>query len=485
MHVSTSAPEQPSANTAVTHLPLSEEAYFETLRHTEYANLDAGGHTYLDFTGGNLNPRSLIEAHHKLLLEAVLGNPHSTNPTSQLATQLVEETRRKILSFFKASADYYCIFTTNATAALKLVGESYPFSEQSTLLMLSDNHNSVNGIREFVKRRNGRTLYAPLNMEDLQINEEKLGELLEEGRGEGPNLFAFPAQSNVSGVQHSLEWIARAQALGYDVLLDGAAFVPTSRLDLSKWKPDFVSVSFYKMFGFPTGIGCLLLKKSAFAKLRKSWFAGGTVTLVSVAEQKEHLADGHERFEDGTLNYNMIPSVAHGLAYLENIGMERISARVKSMAGWLAQQLRSIRHDDGKPVVRLFGPETFENRGGSLVLTFFDRDGKLYPFQEVEGLANERKISIRSGCFCNPGIDEINSCVSTEEIARYFASRDRHSLPDMVKYLGRMRGATRVSVGIANVQKDLDAFVDFVQSLRNKSIAEALRRTEIKAISHC
>ncbi len=481
----TTAPETVQATATTAGLPLPDESFFETIRHTEYANLDAGGHTYLDFTGGNLNPRGLIEAHHKMLFESVLGNPHSTNPTSQLATQLVEDTRRKILSFFKASDDYYCIFTTNATAALKLVGESYPFSEQSTLLMLSDNHNSVNGIREFVKRRNGRTLYAPLNMEDLQINEERLEELLEEGRSEGPNLFAFPAQSNVSGVQHSLEWIARAQALGYDVLLDGAAFVPTSRLDLSKWKPDFVSVSFYKMFGFPTGIGCLLLKKSAFAKLRKSWFAGGTVTLVSVAEQKEHLADGHERFEDGTLNYNMIPSVAHGLAYLENIGMERISARVKSMAGWLAGQLRAIRHDNGKPVVRLFGPETFENRGGSLVLTFFDREGKLYPFQEVEGLANERKISIRSGCFCNPGIDEINSCVSTEEIARYFASRDRHSLPDMVKYLGRMRGATRVSVGIANVQKDLDTFVAFVQSLRNKTIAEALRRTEIKAISHC
>ncbi|MCH8486713.1 MAG: aminotransferase class V-fold PLP-dependent enzyme [Candidatus Cyclonatronum sp.] len=465
--------------------PVTDEAFFEALRRSEYANLDAGGHTYLDFTGGNLNPRSLIEAHQNMLLESVLGNPHSTNPTSQLATQLVEEARAKILSFFNAAADYYCVFTTNATAALKLVGESYPFTASSTLLMLSDNHNSVNGIREFVKRRAGRTLYAPLNVEDLQINEEKLAKLLEDGRGEGPNLFAFPAQSNVSGVQHPLEWIARAQALGYDVLLDGAAFVPTSRLDLSVWKPEFVSVSFYKMFGFPTGIGCLLLKKSAFTKLSKSWFAGGTVTLVSVAEQKQHLADGHERFEDGTLNYNMIPSVKNGLEYLETIGMERISARVKAMAGWLAQQLREIRHDNGKPVVRLFGPETFENRGGSLVLTFFDRDGKLYPFQEVEGLANERKISIRSGCFCNPGIDEINSCVSTEEIARYFASRDRHSLPDMVKFLGRMRGATRVSVGIANVQKDLDTFVDFVASLKNKTIAEALRRNEIKAISHC
>ena len=92
------------------------------------------------------------------------------------------------------------------------------------------------------------------------------------------NLFAFPAQSNFSGVQHPLDWIAAAQSAGWDVLVDCAAFVPTNRLDLSEWKPDFVPVSLYKLLGYPTGVGCLLVRKEALARLRRPWFAGGTIS---------------------------------------------------------------------------------------------------------------------------------------------------------------------------------------------------------------
>ena len=51
-----------------------------------------------------------------------------------------------------------------------------------------------------------------------------------------------------------MAWIPEAQAKGGDVLLDAAAFVPTNRLDLGRWHPDFVALSFYKMFGYPTGV---------------------------------------------------------------------------------------------------------------------------------------------------------------------------------------------------------------------------------------
>ena len=86
-------------------------------------------------------------------------------------------------------------------------------------------------------------------------------------------LFAFPAQSNVSGVKHDLGWAKKAKNLNWDLLLDAAAFVPTSRLDLTRVKPDYVSLSFYKIFGYPIGLGCLLIHKSKFHKLNKPWVA--------------------------------------------------------------------------------------------------------------------------------------------------------------------------------------------------------------------
>ena len=41
------------------------------------------------------------------------------------------------------------VFTANATAALKLVGESFPFTKNGTYVLGADSHNSLHGIREF------------------------------------------------------------------------------------------------------------------------------------------------------------------------------------------------------------------------------------------------------------------------------------------------------------------------------------------------
>ncbi|TNE53348.1 MAG: aminotransferase class V-fold PLP-dependent enzyme [Bacteroidetes bacterium] len=455
---------------------LFEEAFFTDLRNREYARLNQQGQIYLDYTGGNLYGSSQILKHKEQLLRDVFGNPHSSNPTSRRATELVDEARQSVIDFFQAE-DYVCVFTANASAALKIVGEGYPFDEQSSLLMLADNHNSVNGIREFCLKRKGRFKYIPVQYEDLCIPENELKQAISEANAEANNLLAFPAQSNVSGVKHKLSWVAYAQERGFDVLLDAAAFVPTSKLDLRKVQPDFVSVSFYKIFGYPTGIGCLLIKKDRFHKLQKPWFAGGTVNFVSVGNPSYFLASDHERFEDGTINYLDIPAIKIGLDHISEIGIDKISARVKSLTKALIEQLKELKHDNGRSVVSVFGPDELEKRGGNVILNFFDPEGKPIPFWESERLANERNISIRSGCFCNPGIDEINNCVTAEETAKYFTSRDLGDYHKMASMLGKMRGAVRVSVGIATTGADLEEFCRFVESFKNVTVDEVLARS--------
>src|SRR5215467_5956785 len=99
----------------------------DDLRRTEYARLDEQKQVYLDYTGGGLYAESQLREHMELLRHSVFGNPHSTNPTSQAMTELVEHVRRDVLEFFHASPDEYrVIFTANASGALKLVGEAYP-----------------------------------------------------------------------------------------------------------------------------------------------------------------------------------------------------------------------------------------------------------------------------------------------------------------------------------------------------------------------
>src|SRR5690606_22145991 len=189
------------------------------------------------------------------------------------------QARARVLSFFRADPEEYeVVFTSNATGALKLVGEGYPFGERSSFRLTADNHNSVNGIREYAASRGADVRYIWIGT-DLRVVD--LEAQLAGADPDAPNLFAYPAQSNFSGVKHPLEWIETARAMGYDVLLDAAAYVPTSPLDLGRVKPDFATISFYKMFGFPTGIGALLARRTTLAKLHPPWFGGGTVRFAS------------------------------------------------------------------------------------------------------------------------------------------------------------------------------------------------------------
>jgi selenocysteine lyase/cysteine desulfurase len=444
----------------------------DALRATEYARLDAQQHVYLDYTGGGLYAECQVREHLELLCRHIFGNPHSTNPASQAMTTLVDRAREYVLSYFHASPqEYVVIFTPNASGALKLVGESYPFAPGGHYLLTFDNHNSVNGIREFAHAKGAAITYVPLEPPDLRVNEAHLFHLLAQARPGQPNLFAYPAQSNVTGVQHPLDWIARAQELGWDVLVDGAPFVPSNRLDLSRWHPDLVPLSFYKMFGYPTGIGCLLARKSALAKLRRPWFAGGTITLSSVLAADAtgsgfYLTPGEAGFEDGTINYLMLPAVELGLRYLEAIGIEMIHERVRCLTGWLLEQLLALRHSNGQPVVRIYGPITTERRGGTIAFNFCDPSRAVFDCYAIQEEINQHGISIRSGCFCNPGVREFALGLMREDLASIFRHKERLTYEQFLHVIdGRKQGALRVSVGLATNFSDVYRFLQFAQTI--------------------
>ena len=139
-------------------------AMLDDLRRDEFSRLDHQKHIYLDYTGGGLYAASQVTEHMQLLQKEVFGNPHSHNPTSSAMTALVEQAREAVLTFFNASPETYTvIFTANASGALKLVGEAYPFQSDSYYLLTFDNHNSVNGIREFARQCGATTTYVPLD----------------------------------------------------------------------------------------------------------------------------------------------------------------------------------------------------------------------------------------------------------------------------------------------------------------------------------
>ena len=442
----------------------SHRERFEALRAKEFSRLDENGHVYLDYTGSGLYAASQLRQHDAFLEHHVLGNPHSESPASAAATEVVEGTRRRVLDFFKADpAEYEVVFTSNASASLKLVGESYPFDGGSRFTLMQDNHNSVHGIREYAAAHGAAVSYLPLSPE-LRLDPSAALP----PAGSGPSLFAFPAQSNFSGVKHPLELVGRARAAGYDVLLDAAAYVPTNPLDLGAVGADFACVSFYKMFGFPTGVGALLARKSALARLRRPWFAGGTVEYVSVQTPAHQLRVGAEAFEDGTLNFLGIAAVPAGLSFLQEVGMEAVRSRVASLTEELLRVLQSVHHPDGTPGVVIYGPVTTEDRGGTVAFNVLDGEGRVVPYALVERAASQENISLRGGCFCNPGAAEVAFGMPAEASQRCFQSMPRgtFTLEEFSDCLGKgvPVGAMRVSLGVPSNDHDLLRLNDFLRA---------------------
>ncbi|WP_312915727.1 aminotransferase class V-fold PLP-dependent enzyme [Stenotrophomonas sp.] len=445
------------------------EAAVQALRRQEFSRLDQQQVTYLDHVGGTLPPESLLEQDLQALKASILGNPHSGSPSSAAA---YAQARAAIYRFFNCDPHAYeILFTANASAAIRLVAESFPFEPGSQVLLTKDNHTSVHGLREYARTKGASVKYVPLD-KSLQVNGGLLSRSLEQLAGGHPHLFAFPAQSNATGIRHDLSVIEKAQANGAMVLCDAAAYVPQARLDLSAHQPDFVAISFYKMFGYPTGVGCLLARRTSLAALVPPSFAGGAVCYYSgpwsPTDRLLYREDG-QRFEIGTPNYASFPAISHGLGFLDRLGVDELASRSATLAHWLEARLSGLRHTSRSQALlcRVYAP-TGVPKGATLMLNFFDCYGAVMPHALVRRAAEACGISVRNGCFCNLGAVQQATYITAGaehcELDKGEKILDCRTFDEKILGKGDC-GAVRVSFGLGSNFADAYRFYLFAQCL--------------------
>jgi selenocysteine lyase/cysteine desulfurase len=450
----------------------ADDFSFADLRAREFFRLDQQQHVYLDYTGSALYADSQIRAHHDLMRHGLFGNPHSEHRPSRASANVIETARDTVLRFFDVDAlTHDVVFTANTSAAIKLVAESYPFAPDTPCILSVDNHNSVNGIREYARRAGAPMRYLPLD-EELRLRDAEA--FLADAQASLTNdpthargLVAFPAQSNFSGVRHPLSLVTYAKSLGYDVLLDIAGFAPSHTFSLRHCPADFAALSFYKLFGYPTGLGALVARREALERLRRPWFAGGTVTYASVHADIHRLRRRHEGFEDGTQNFLGIAALAAGFALLEEVDMTRLSAHVARLASKFLAELTALRHTNGAPVARLYGPRDMRTRGGTIAFNVCDRDGNAIPYSDVEMKATRANIAVRGGCFCNPGCAEVALTLDPTRTAACLATLGADfTVERFADCLDSPVGAVRVSFGLANNDDDIRRAIELIATFR-------------------
>lgn len=461
----------------------SSSLKIDWLRRTEFPALyhpqhNPNGVVYLDHAGATLFARSQLARCHAMLQEAgVLGNPHSKGPVASSTADQVEEVRALVLQHFNASPEEWTVvFTAGATAALKLAAEAFPWQggtrrRKSHLIYAHNSHTSVLGMREVALANGAAFACLPPSIQ-YSDNPDKLGDALARILGANNNgndddeeenendpawngdninhLLVLPAECNFSGRKLDMATLRQAlqsarssqQADHLTVLLDAAKLVGTSPLDLSSVQDgevDMLCLSFYKMFGYPTGLGCLLVRHTCAARLmtvttlgstasqaqqghcRKQYryFGGGTV-LAALPQTSFRLlrAEATHRFADGTQDYLGILAVKEGLALLKNLTMERIQAHTSILARFLYLQLTSLVHGNGRPACQIYSPAPIPSQQHGPVLAFnlLRSNGEFVGYAEVEKLASLHGIQLRTGCFCNPGACQEALALTEEDV---------------------------------------------------------------------
>ena len=189
-----------------------------------------------------------------------------------------------------------------------------------------------------------------------------------------------------------------------------------------------------------------------------------------------YLLPNEAGFEDGTVNYLSLPAVEIGLRYIAAIGVETIHDRVACLTGWLLEQMRALSHSSGWPLVRFYGPTAAERRGGTIAFNFYDSDGQPHDARRIEALAAEANISLRTGCFCNPGAGEIAHNITRDEMAECFKSDEPISFDQFTALIqrngeGKSASTVRISVGLASNFADIYRFMAFARGFLDQTSA--------------
>ncbi|KAH8373194.1 hypothetical protein KR009_001625 [Drosophila setifemur] len=466
----------------------------------EFSRLTVSKSTYLDHAGTTLYAESQVQAAAEQLQRNVICNPH----TCRLTGDFVDQVRFKVLEFFNTTAeDYHVIFTANATAALSLVADNFDFGSSGNFHFCQENHTSVLGMRERVQA-NGIYMLTEKEISGALSRENGKDSNRKDLNGEGPttgnSLVIFSAQCNFSGYKIPLDVIEKIQEDGLDtagkqiwaaaagqttgrsnnkyyVCLDAASFVATSPLDLQKYQPDYVCVSFYKVFGYPTGVGALLVsKRGAGAFGKRKFFGGGTINYAYPHTMDYQLRDSFtQRYEDGTLPFLSIVGLLEGFRTLARLvprtdkfsTMERISRHVHGLAKYLEDQLKQLQHSNGEPLVQLYNKVGYQDRsrqGGIVAFNVRTDTSAFVGFGEIACVASLHGILLRTGCFCN-----IGAC-------QHYLNLDDDAMDAIYKRAGRIcgdyfdlidgqpTGAVRVSFGYMTRMQDVEELLKMLRS---------------------
>ncbi|ROI07955.1 cysteine desulfurase [Chryseobacterium sp. H3056] len=353
---------------------------------------------YLDNGATSQKPIVVLDAWEKYYTEINSNVHRGIHTLSQLATEEMEVSRRKVQKFINAKNDFEVIFTKGTTEGLNLIAYAMTdlIKENDEIIISYLEHHSNIVPWQLLCERTG----AKLKVIPMDVNGVLQLDFLEKNLSEKTKLVSFNQVSNALGVINPIEKIIEITRKNSAALIvvDGAQSVPHFKIDVQQMDCDFFVFSGHKMYA-PMGTGILYGKEEILRKIQP--FHGGGEMIATCSFEKTTYADLPFKFEAGTPNVGGNIALGAAIDFMANIGHENIQTHENALLEYAQKKLLEIEG------LKIYG----ENAKRTGVVSF-NLEG-IGIASDVGMILDKLGIAVRTGHHCTQPIMEFFNIAGT------------------------------------------------------------------------
>lgn len=375
---------------------------------------------YLDNGATTQKPKQVLEKVEKFYKNEN-ANPHrGAYALSIEATEVYENTRKKIAEFINAKNPEEIIFSKNATESLNLLAYSYGLDNlkenDEVVLSIMEHHSNIVPWQYVTKKTKSKLKYMYIN-DNFEISQKEI----EEKITDKTKIVGITHVSNVLGTINPVKDIIKyAHKKGAIVILDASQSIPHFKIDVQDLDADFVVFSGHKMLA-PLGIGVLYGKKELLQKMNPFLMGGDMIEYVH--EQETTFAPLPNKFEAGTQNVEGVVGLGAAIDYINKIGYENIEKEEKGLTEYARKELEKLDFLD------LYLTPNKENH--SSVFSFNIKG--IHP-HDVASILDTEGVYVRSGNHCAQPLLRYLGIDSTCRASLYFYNT-KEEIDKLVKAL--------------------------------------------------
>jgi cysteine desulfurase/selenocysteine lyase len=342
---------------------------------------------YFDNAATAQKPIAVIKAISDYYLNYNANVHRGVHTLSQRATDAMESVREQVRAHLNAAEAAEIIFTRGITDSINAI--AYGLSNrvqkgQNVVITAMEHHSNIVPWQMLCERTGAELRHLPMD-EHGELILDRLEVVIDQNTA----IVAFNHISNTLGTINPVQKIiSQAKKVGAWTLVDGAQSGPHTVVDVQSWDVDFFTLSSHKMYG-PTGLGILYGKRERLEAIAP--YQGGGEMISTVTLEKSTYAGLPHKFEAGTPHVEGIIGFGAALKFINEIGIESITAHEQSLLEYATKQCSGIKG------FRVIG----NSKNKASVLSFVI-DG-VHPY-DLGVLLDQQGIAVRTGQHCTQPI---------------------------------------------------------------------------------